>query len=83
MSVQFVQQRPPEASTTAGVSRCFRPSARGSLDPGGRTPDAPLADARTLVRCANPECRLQGYRVWVDVGTDYVCECGTKMARSA
>jgi hypothetical protein len=27
-------------------------------------------------RCTNPECRLQGYRVWVDAGDPYVCDCG-------
>lgn len=38
------------------------------------TPD--VRSVRALVRCANPECRLFGYRQWVDASTTTVCECG-------
>jgi hypothetical protein len=85
VSVQHVQQSSSSSSSNTGPLRDLRPVGRvwpRAATPAGRIPGLP-AGCRTLLRCPNPECRLQGYRVWVDVGTAYVCDCGTEMARAA
>lgn len=36
-----------------------------------------------MVRCTNPECRLEGLRVRPPEGEPYTCECGEVLAREA